>query len=58
LKDLQTTIQKALYCIIEGKKVACHPVLYCIDITDDAIYGGRGKEKEFWLFREHIIYLV
>lgn len=41
-----------------GKESSLSSVLYCINITGDAIYGGGGKGKEFWLFREHIIYLV
>lgn len=59
LKELEVTIQKALCCMMRGKEVACHMMLLCVNITDDAIYGTVRKVKKNFDYSGSIfLYLV
>lgn len=45
--------------MMRGKEVACHMMLLCVNITDDAIYGTVRKVKKNFDYSGSIfLYLV
>lgn len=38
-------MREALCCEMREKEVACHMMLLCINVTDDAIYGTAREVK-------------